>query len=121
MTKMTAFFDHRPVRSFSLAIFFLVGCTAVAGPQEESSKQKRTVKGMMQDRPGAPLKEVEVEVHEVPVDVPSVPANEASLDDDELVLGVEIDGQPVAYPIRYLALFEIVDDRVGETPVAPSW
>ena len=83
--------------------------------------QERKVKGVMQPRPGAPAEEVEVAVHPVPVDPPSVSAEEADLPDDDLVLGVVVDGKPMAYPIRYLALTEILDDRVGDTPIAPSW
>lgn len=75
----------------------------------------------MQAHPGGPLEEVEVAVHQVPVDIPSVEANQASLSADDLILGVEINGQAMAYPIRYLAMYEIVDDRVGETPLAPTW
>jgi hypothetical protein len=75
----------------------------------------------MQARPGGPVERVEVGVWEVPTDLPSVPAREARLKDDDLVLGVVVDGQAMAYPIRYLALFEVVDDRVGETPLAPTW
>jgi len=40
---------------------------------------------------------------------------------DELVVGVEINGEAVAYPLRYLNLVEVVNDEVGETPVAVSW
>ena len=64
---------------------------------------------------------MEVGVHEVPVDPPSVSAAEAGLADDELVLGVVIDGRAMAYPIRYVAMTEVVDDRVGDTPLAPTW
>lgn len=83
--------------------------------------QERTVRGVMQPRPGAPAEEVEVKVHAVPVDPPSVPAAEADLPDDDLVIGVVVDSRAMAYPVRYLALSEVVDDRVGDTPVAPSW
>ncbi|MFQ5664768.1 MAG: DUF3179 domain-containing (seleno)protein [Terriglobia bacterium] len=79
------------------------------------------MKGLMQARPGGPLEEVEVGVSEVPVDPPSVPAAKAQLKEDELVLGVVVDGHAMAYPIRYLALYEVVDDRVGGTPLAPTW
>lgn len=89
--------------------------------QEPSPSPPRSVKGLMQAHPGGPMEEVEVAVHQVPVDVPSVDANQASLDDDDLVLGVQIDEQAMAYPIRYLAMYEIVDDRVGDTPLAPTW
>ena len=83
--------------------------------------QERTVRGVMQPRPGAPAEDVEVKVHPVPVDPPSVPAAETDLPDGDLVLGVVVDGRPMAYPIRFLAVTEIVDDRVGDTPLAPSW
>ena len=64
---------------------------------------------------------MEVGVHEVPVEPPSVAAGEADLADDELVLGVVIDGRAMAYPIRYLATTEVINDRVGETLLAPTW
>jgi hypothetical protein len=37
------------------------------------------------------------------------------------VVGVEIDGEAQAYPIRYLNYHEIVNDRVGGTPIAATW
>ncbi len=87
-------------------------------PEKEPLK---TVKGMMQARPGGPLEEVEVTVHEVPVDPPAVPAAEAKLPDSDLVLGVFMEGEAMAYPVRYLANYEVLDGRVGKTPVAPTW
>lgn len=90
-------------------------------PASKAPAVPKTVKGKMQVRPGGPMEEVEVPVHPVPVDPPSVLASEAALGDDELVLGVALGSQAVAYPIRYLALYEVLDDRVGETPIAPTW
>ncbi len=94
-----------------------------AAPTEESGAPAgtRTVKGRVQTRPGGPLEEAEVAVHEVPVNLPSVGAKETSLKEDDLVLGVVVEGQAMAYPIRYLALHEVVNNRVGETPLAPTW
>ena len=80
-----------------------------------------TVKGFMQTRPGGPMEEVEVRVHEVPVDLPLIDADKAPLHDDDLVLGVADNEHQVAYPIRYLAMSEVVDGYVGETPVAATW
>lgn len=40
---------------------------------------------------------------------------------DELVIGVEINGQARAYPIRLLSLHEIVNDVIGGEPVAITW
>lgn len=100
----------------------LVGAAAylVFGP-EPAEEETRTVSGRMQARPGGPLEEVTVAVHQVPTDLPIVPADKAQLKDDDLVLGVETDGRAVAFPIRYLAMYEVVDSRVGPTPVAPTW
>ena len=52
---------------------------------------------------------------------PSVSAEEAGLKATELVLGLVVGGQPMAYPVRYLAIFELVNDRVGQTSLAPTW
>ena len=81
----------------------------------------KTVKGMMQARPGGPIEEVEVGVHEVPTDLPIVKVNEANLNDNDLVLGVITNGTAVAFPIRFLAMYEVVDSKVGKLPVAPTW
>jgi len=40
---------------------------------------------------------------------------------DDLVIGVEIDGEAKAYPLRVLTLHEIVNDEVGGTPVAVTY
>ena len=122
-----------------LAAWFTLACLAVLGPvppaaaipakeraetpREEKTppSPRKTVRGYMQSRPGGPMWDVEVEVHEVPDDLPSVPAETAPINDGDLVLGIVIDGRPMAYPIRFLAMFEVIDDRVGTTPVAPSW
>ena len=47
---------------------------------------------------------------------------ETRLSDREPVIAVELDGQtPRAYPIRYLMWHEIVNDRIGTTPVAVTF
>ena len=90
-------------------------------PAEETPASPKTVKGMMQARPGGPLEEVEVAVHEAPVNVSSVRASQAEFSEHDLVLGVVLDGQAMAYPIRYLAMYEIVDDEVAHSPIAATW
>jgi len=60
-------------------------------------------------------------IQRVPVDPDSVAAEDSPLDDDDLVLGVVLDGRAMAYPIRYLALHEVIDDQVGDTPLASTW
>lgn len=87
----------------------------------QPTSTSRKVKGRMQTRPGGPIEEAEVTVHEVPVNLPTVPVDKAPLEENDLVLGVVIDGQATAYPIRFLSMYEVVNDRVGRTPVAPTW
>lgn len=41
--------------------------------------------------------------------------------DSDLVIGVELDGQARAYPIRILNWHEIVNDFLGERPIAVTW
>ncbi len=49
-------------------------------------------------------------------------ADETSLAPLEPVVVVELDGEtPRAYPIRYLTWHEIVNDRIGDTPVAVTF
>jgi len=85
------------------------------------TSRPRTVRATVQPRPGAPRQEVEMRIFSVPLDPPMVPAKKAHLADDELVLGVAMGGAAVAFPIRYLGLFEVLNSRVGKTPVAPTW
>ncbi len=50
-----------------------------------------------------------------------VPAAEASIADDSVVLGVVIDSQARAYSIRLLNAHEVVNDAIGETNFAAVW
>jgi len=94
---------------------------ATATPLIAGDESSRSIHVRVQPRPGAPVEDVDMKVHPSPVDLRSVSADEATLDEDELVLGIVADGQAMAYPIRYLAMYEIVNDLVGDAAVAPSW
>jgi hypothetical protein len=50
-----------------------------------------------------------------------VGADQIDWDDDTLVLGVAIDDEARAYPIRSLNRREIVNDRIADTPLLASW
>ena len=52
-----------------------------------------------------------------------VPADEAGamMTDDELVIGVSIDGDHRAYSVPHLSRHEIVNDVVGGRPIAVTW
>ena len=112
---------------FRLTMVGIFACSLVmsaSGPAAASlslGQEQRTVRARVQAHPGGPVEDVEMTIREVPVDPKTVAANEVDLEDDELVLGLVVDGQPIAYPIRYLAMFEVVNDRVGNTPLAPTW
>ncbi len=56
-----------------------------------------------------------------PVYNPRFTDNPAAYDDDELVMGVAINGDARAYPVGYLRSREMVNDTIGGTPVLVSW
>lgn len=60
-------------------------------------------------------------IHAVPVDPPRVAATDVELDDAELVLGLVRGAQALAIPIRTLSAFEVVNTRLGDLPIAPTW
>jgi hypothetical protein len=43
------------------------------------------------------------------------------LEDDDRVLGIVVDGEARAYPVRILNWHEIVNDRIGDTPLLVTW
>ncbi len=67
------------------------------------------------------MTETDVKIEEVPVNPPTISAEQSQLPDDDLVLGVVAGGRAMAWPIRYLAQFEVVNDTVGGTPLTPTW
>lgn len=54
---------------------------------------------------------------------PIVKATESGLEDNELVIGVEIEGHARAYPINMLTgpSREILNDELGKMPIAATW
>ena len=51
----------------------------------------------------------------------TVPEAEEFLEDSDLVAGLNINGDIRAYPLQILVWHEIVNDKVGETPVAVTY
>ncbi len=103
------------------AVAFALSFAASGSLLGLESEPIKSVRAWVQTKPGGEPEDVEMPVYEALVDPASVTADSASLEDDDLVLGIEVDGQAMAYPIRYVALFEVVDDRVGDTPLAATW
>jgi len=50
-----------------------------------------------------------------------IAANEAPLIDDELVIGIALDGQAKAYPVTVLSYREMVDDELAGIPILVTW
>jgi hypothetical protein len=50
-----------------------------------------------------------------------VDAGHVDWSDDTLVIGVAVGDEAVAYPVFTLNRREIVNDRVGDTPILASW
>jgi len=50
-----------------------------------------------------------------------VPADSAALDDDDPVIGVELEGEARAYSVPLLSRHEIVNDAIRGRPIAVSW
>ena len=101
------------------AAALLIGAPLFA--QESRPQPRTTVKANVQMRPGGEREEAEMPVFESPVDLPIVAADASQLADDDLVLGVVVDGAAMAWPIRYLAMYEVVNSRAGKRPLAPTW
>ncbi len=49
------------------------------------------------------------------------PASQAPLVDEELVIGVAVDGEAKAYPISVLRFREMVNDRLAGIPTLVTW
>ncbi len=48
-------------------------------------------------------------------------ADAGDLEDDELVIGVQIETEARAYPIRVLSAHEIANDEIRGRPIAVTW
>lgn len=57
------------------------------------------------------------------VDPEIVSADEAPIGDDDIVMGIVVNGEARAYPVNYMngPLNEVVNDELGGQAIAPSW
>lgn len=100
------------VRVLVLSLFLI----ATLAAQEE----EETVRGVMQPMPGEPAALIDAGVRKTP-SLPFVDASEVKLKKQDLVLGVAVDGQAWALPIRFIGLYEVVNSRLGDLPVTATW
>lgn len=54
-------------------------------------------------------------------DKASVEEADQSLKDNEWVIGVEINGEASAYPVRIMGFHELINDQVGGLPITVCW
>ncbi len=82
---------------------------------------EETVRGVMQAMPGDELALIDAGVHRTPANLPFLETTQVKLRNRDLVLGVSRGGQHWALPIRFLALYEVINMRLGKLPVAATW
>jgi len=109
---------NRPLLAAGCVLVALVSPSASHAGEPEAV---RTVHAEVQMRPGAEVEITDVPIYASPYDVKNLDPVAAGIEDDDLVLGVVADGQAVAFPVRFLSSYEVVNARVGKLPVAPSW
>ena len=114
----------------------VTGGAAVKTPEPEALAQVQADQSPIAEPPKqTPLqssKAVEVNVRQfrqllprdaiAPIYTPQfLPANQASLEPGELVIGVEIGGESKAYPIGPLVWREMVNDVIAGVPILVTW
>jgi len=51
----------------------------------------------------------------------TIPAAEAKIDNDDMVIAIKVAGQSRAYPIRMMAYHHVVNDRLGALPIVSTY
>lgn len=50
-----------------------------------------------------------------------VSPEEIEWEPDTLIVGVALDGEAKAYPVNFLNIHEMINDRIADTPILVSW
>lgn len=120
----------RPESSWMLLIILILSACSAPGaiPAEQALPTATTTPGMINERIDDPQ---EYSYRQLlaydairPVYQPefaSAAEAGALLQEDELVLGLSIEGEAKAYPISVLHFREMVNDELGRTPVLVTW
>jgi hypothetical protein len=113
-------------RNFSLTTTAIVAIglmlmLAVCGQLEQQAPVAKGGKKKI----GDVLKFVHLEEKGFPLNINPeiIAANEADIDDGDMVMGIVINGEARAYPVNYMGgpTNEVVNDRLGGQAIAPSW
>ena len=113
--------DPTSVRAAGLLPAIALLLLPIAAPAQETSsgesgaapEQGQTPPGVTQIIPRGTLASIDDPVF--------VTASEADMPDEQWVLGVEIDGVAHAYDLNLLNHHEVVNDVIGDKPVAAVW
>ncbi len=118
----------------SIAVLVVVPMLASTTEEEEERPARRSPFGFDSIEPGQQVvvrgQEFSLDGYRklaykdtiMPIYIPIfVSAEAANVEDGELVLGLEINGESKAYPVAPLSFKEMVIDEVGGVPVLVSW
>ncbi|MCH9650086.1 MAG: DUF3179 domain-containing protein [Deltaproteobacteria bacterium] len=108
------FFSWRFLATFTLSSSFVFSAASpsLAAPSEKPSSESLPP-GVEQILPRGKI---------AAVFAPNfVPAAKAELSPEAWVLGVVLEGQAKAYSLNLLNRHEIVNDRIGDNPIAAVW
>ena len=129
---------------FLLMLFFLLtACSAALEPEGANTPVPSSTTTQAEDEAASPAKAASsagvrnrrVELEDdynfafslgfdsiTPIYSPEfLPAADAALDDQELVLGIAWEGEAKAYPISVLRFREMVDDELAGIPTLVTW
>lgn len=106
--------------------------TATAAPEENSvAAEPEEDPSLLPTPQNYRLRSGELIIAADPDDIPAIFANDSLFvnvnqgneewHDEEEVIGVWLNGEARAYPIRLLSLHEVVNDTVGGQPIAVTW
>ncbi len=90
---------------------------------EYTKMQRRSARGPAEPRDRSDFTMLRKGGFPLNVDPEIVSAEDVEIGDEDMVMGVVINGEPRAYPVNYMngPFNEIVNDELGGEAIAPSW
>ncbi len=100
-----------------VALLFL---SIIAGPLTASAQRRET---LQTNRDRSDFTMLREEGFPLNIDPKIVSADEAPIEDGDIVMGIVHNGEARAYPVNYMngPFNEVVNDELGGTAIAPSW
>lgn len=107
-----------------LAVFIASNCHASESEaQDDKTKSQGSLQDSLKFDPQTLIKDPFPAITTEDLQVLDFDEADSQIDDRELVIGIEKDGQAMAYPVNILTgpRREILNTELGETPVAVTW